>query len=223
MATTERSSELKIHRELEVLGKQGAKKHIRAALCAAAAAPWRNAKEREDRFRGDMVGNDDFIAFERVGGDGPDAGVFMAERPLGYSVPNIVPLEAGRLSRDEYNAVLLDFVESVVEKAADATPLTIALSDDSPTLETLIGLEPAKRLRNFSATANRSTGTGHPSDERMFHAFVVAAYEGDQRIDPNIVERWLSEGDGWQHEAASKIAVEYEQGLALLRYYDEYR
>ena len=100
---------------------------------------------------------------------------------------------------------------------------TVETSKAQKTLEDFASEKVARSLRRFSAAANKSTGAGHPLDERRWHTFLIDAHQDNADLDAPALARWLREDEGWPEDVAHALAVEYETGRALLKSYDAAR
>ena len=80
--------------------------------------------------------------------------------------------------------------------------------------------EAAAALNRFSVTANKSTGSSHPSDRCRWFEFIFAAHRAQGRLDSDILARWLAEVEDWPSEVANDLVIQYEFGIALLTEYD---
>lgn len=80
--------------------------------------------------------------------------------------------------------------------------------------------EAAAALHRFSVTANKSTGSKHPSDRRRWFDFIFAAHRAQSRLDSQILARWLTEVEEWPSEVVEDLVIQYEFGVALLEEYE---
>ena len=138
-----------------------------------------------------------------------------------WYVSNIVPAEKSRLSHDEYNSILEEFFEKYIKPVSTELGFTHKISDSSQTLEDWIGEDAANKLRVFSRSTNRSTGSSHPMDRERWLAFIYAIYDGGCRLPTDRLLRWLIEEDNWPEEWAHDLVLEYEFALSVLRYQDK--
>jgi hypothetical protein len=136
------------------------------------------------------------------------------------SVINIISRRRSSLSHDEYNALLARFVREVLEPSTAGTAARVSMSSADVRLEDLAPAEVAESLRRFSVLANKGTGASHPMDQERWFAFVVAAHRTGRPAEPEMIARWLVEIGGWAPVAAHELAIQYEQQVALLAYYD---
>jgi hypothetical protein len=142
--------------------------------------------------------------------------LFLTDKsPSILYVPNVISPARDRLNFDEYNGILKSFRDNVLSHVKpphaiefDLTRVTIDLSAQLPG-------EVYKRLRAFSAAANKSTGASHPYDRDRWMDFLIEAVESHAPLDSHTLGRWLVEEGEWDPEQASRLAEEYEFGREL--------
>ena len=187
---------------------------VRRALRQHVEAPWRHAEERERDIA------DDIMAFERESDDRfPKSGLSLWNDSEGYRVTNIVPLEIDRLSISSYNDILGDFKNKVIQPASKKSGFRTEVSARRKSITDWTSQEAADALHRFSAVANKSTGSSHPSDQKLWFRFLLSAHKTRGRFDSTLLERWLIEAEEWPPDSATKLIHEYEFGMDLL---DEY-
>lgn len=134
-------------------------------------------------------------------------------------ISNIVPREKGQLTFDEYNFILNEFHHSFIKPLQDKLNIQVTMSSDQQTLEDWISPESAEKLRRFSALANKSTGSSHPNDKERWFDFIVSIVRKDEKLDTLTLRRWLTEEGGWAPDIADELVIQYERGVALIKYY----
>lgn len=214
---------IEMFRHMSLTVATGVVGELRTALIEAATGPWRFDAERAEEIRRNAVSSEDVLLFRHDATELlPAAGLTLWGRNGGYYVPNIVPLETGKLSYAQYNAILTDFIDRVARPVCDRLGAGIELSSGTQSLEDWTTGDVATRLKRFSAAANKSTGASHPMDERRWFDFIVASHRSGTQLDAETLARWLREVEGWDEETAYDLAGDYQNGLALLTYYDEH-
>jgi hypothetical protein len=175
---------------------------------------WKRAFEREENAK---YFNEKAFAFEYIGENSlPNAGLSLFEKEKGiWSVPNIIPIESSQLNVDEYNKILIDFKDSLVDPAIQNTSISVELTKDQIFLEDVVGKEAADALKRFSRLANKSTGYSHGCDEDRWFEFLLAAKKSGKQRSSDILEVTLIE-QGWSEEWARKLASQFEYGERLL-------
>lgn len=183
--------------------------------------PWYYDPDRAVAI-GRTVPDADIVTFGRKASDDfQAAGLALWSRDDGYYVPNIVPIDFGKLSIAQYNAILADFIDRIVRPVAPKFGYSIVATESRQDLEDWTSTDAAKKLRAFSGAANKSTGSSHPLDQRRWFDFIIAVHESSSVIGTDYLARWLQTVEGWDEESAHELAGEYETGLSLLKRYDE--
>ena len=88
------------------------------------------------------------------------------------------------------------------------------------TIDDIVSELVAKKLKIFSAVANKSTGAAHPLDRRRWMDFLVEAHRSETDLSPSMLRRWMCEVEGWSEDIASELTCDYETSRELLNYYD---
>ena len=188
---------------------------FRESLQKCAGAPWRRAVEKEKKLTQDVM------VFERAPEDGiPACGLVLWGQPHGYDVVNIVPQGVNELSVTVYNNVLDDFLQRIVKPASYDSTFQVKLGKREQCITDWTSQEAANALHRFSVTANKSTGSSHPSDRSRWFEFLFAVHRAGGELDTVFLGRWLHEVEGWPREVVDDLVIEYESGLALLTAYD---
>jgi hypothetical protein len=154
----------------------------------------------------------------------PSATLILSQKdPATFYVSNIVPVSKHQLTHGEYNAILEDFYQRVLQPYTGPAGVTANLTGVRAELEHWMSQDTAEKLRRFSACANKGTGSAHPNDRDRWNEFVVAAHRDGSRIEASDLRRWLIEIEGWPPEVADQLALEYEYGRELLAFADGHR
>jgi hypothetical protein len=157
-------------------------------------------------------------------GPRPAATLILAQKDAAsFTVSNIIPVSRHQLAYGEYNTILEDFYERALRPYTGAGGVTANLTSSSAELEHWMSAGTAKKLRRFSACANKGTGSSHPHDRQRWNNFVLAAYRDGSKMGASDLRRWLIELEGWPAEVADQLALEYEFGRELLAFADSYR
>jgi hypothetical protein len=152
------------------------------------------------------------------------ATLILTEREPGtFYVSNIIPVSSDRLSYAEYNTVLEEFFRCVLRPSAEQIGLTAVLTEAQADLDHWMSPAAAAKLRTFSTSANKRTGSAHPQDRQRWNDFVLSAHRDGSRMDASTLQRWLVEVEGWSSEVANQLALEYEYGRELLTFAEEHR
>lgn len=216
------AEEIEVFQDMALQGPIAKRPDLRAALVAAAIAPWQVDLEKSADVAHNAVTSEDVLLFRcESSNDHPAAGLTLWGTDDGYYVPNIVPLTTGSLTYSEYNAVLADFIARVVEPVARLFGFAITTTEPKQVLDDWLSPDVAMKLRRFSGAANKSTGASHPMDERRWFDFLVAVHRSGDKLGADRLARWLHEAEGWDEESAHRLAGSFENALALLAHYDE--
>ena len=188
---------------------------VRQALRQHVKAPWRHAEERERNIP------EDTMAFERESDDYlPRSGLSLWTDSEGYEVVNIVPLEIDHLSISSYNDILGDFMRRVLQPASKTSGFRIEASARRESITDWTSQEAADDLHRFCVLANKSTGSGHPSDQKLWFSFLFSVHKVRGKLNPTLLKRWLIEAEEWPPESAARLIDEYEFGMDLLEEYE---
>ena len=148
-----------------------------------------------------------------------EAYLFITEKETNLlHVSNIIPVESGQLSYDEYNAILLDFFEHIVKPVIEKVNVKIELTDPEITLNEILSSECSRLFAAFSKFANKSTGSSNPADQEKWFSFIKCIDENSEKVNPDTVQKLLID-DGWPENKAIELALEFEFALSLLNFH----
>ncbi|MEZ5455063.1 MAG: hypothetical protein R3F04_02975 [Lysobacteraceae bacterium] len=219
--TTDTPPNIEVFQDLTLWLGQHTSNDVRDALAAQAAAPWRHAPEREQQEAHQDEG--EYFAFERQKQDDlPKIGLVLWKERNELRVTNLVPITSGQLSIQQYNRALTEFKTLIADPVASHLGLKIVLTKQWETLTDWMSSGTADLLRRFSAMANKSTGSSHPSDRARWFAFIIAAHK-EQVQATDRIKQWLIDVEHWHPERAVDLIIEYEYGLELLLQYEQQR
>lgn len=152
-------------------------------------------------------------------------------------VTNIVPLQKGHLTIEEYNSVLDRFYEDIIVPNKNRLVGIQVKGPTSGIFDPLecISKEALTKLELFCNSANKSTGSAHPCDEERWFDFICQTVDDNQVFDYDTIYRflmdeeyWGKNNDGyvgvigrsaWDQEKASELASEYDNYVRLLQFY----
>jgi len=145
--------------------------------------------------------------------------------PKTWEISNIVPDKPGKLSHTEYNAVLDDFFHSFVEGNIRKFDLSVHKTNSFRKLSEFLPKNAFQSFLSFTNLANKSTGYGHPLDEKRWLHFLFCVHEKAPLIelDASLFERFLEESFDWPAKNAYKLSVDFEHSLTLLKAYDNFK
>lgn len=179
---------------------------------------WARDEEREQQLERDFIGGAKSTAIRTPpGGELPDAMLYLY-REVGAgkcSVGNIVPVERGTLSIQQYNGILQSFYDAYVRDRAEQFGLTARLSKEVITSRDVLSEENAHLLHRFSVCANMSTGSGHPADGGRWRDFITSSFRSEEILDSGSLTGLLAD-EGWPDEQIHKLVSEYESAIDVL-------
>lgn len=212
---------IEVFRDLYLRGPIAQRPDLSQALIEAADDPWYYDADRSAAIRRNAPDADILVFGRKASNELRAAGLTLWSQADGYYVPNIVPTEFGSLGIAQYNAILADFIERIVRPVAPQFNYLIDATKAHQDLEDWTSVDAARKLRAFSAAANKSSGASHPMDQRRWFDFIIAVHQSSEAIGTDHLTRWLEEIDGWDEESAHDLAGQYETALSLLQRYDE--
>ena len=214
---------MKVFRDLEISGSASSLMKLIETIESKLENGWTRDREAEKRLEETGSRGEKWFCFSCTEKEGREAAklwfTFKGENTL--YVSNIVPVEFGKLTYDQYNTILKDFHSKFIEPVGQPLGLKYILTSDVKDIEDWVSDETAKKLRRFSAAANR--GLLHPLDRERWFDFLVSAHKESSELDETTLMRWLIEHEKWSEEVASELAEEYENARALLKFYDKAR
>ncbi len=155
----------------------------------------------------------------RFDGEGstPKAELWISIQDKHAEVANIVPLQPGVLSHEEYNDLIARFSVAVRRAVAANRRAKLCESSAHQDVEDWLPPQAATAFREFAANANPSTGGAHPRDQERWHQFITLAHVHEATVRPDLLGRWLQENAQWAEDAANGLVIEYEKGRRLLQ------
>lgn len=139
-----------------------------------------------------------------------------------FQLFNIIPALTRSLSYQEYNFVLGTFYNLVVKGVAKKMDLDAIITAPEKSIEDIIGSDAYNALSRFSKAANKSTGNTNPFDFDRWCDFVFIIHRNDIQLNSDDFSRWLEEDEGWPNELATKLAIDLEYALDILKRYEQY-
>lgn len=209
---------LEVFKDLSIRGDAATLDRLVPAIAGLLPGGWSRDSEAEERLRNPIAGIQ--YVFRFVGrAELPAVSLFIVEDDESLKVSNIVPQQAGSISRGQYNLVVDEFA-SFAGPVAQSMGLTVSLTNDREPITHWLSTAAADELRRFARTANKSTGSAHPADFARWASFLIAAHREQAALDSSTLARWLQEVDQWPEDTAHDLALEYEFARQLLKSYD---
>jgi hypothetical protein len=130
---------------------------------------------------------------------------------------NIIPSNSNRLSKEEYNFILNEFVRVFINRTAADYHAEVILTKPVMDVIDYVDQDVYDALVLFSEMANKSTGHSHPMDEKRWCEFILVSAAKKRRLSVDYLEGWLVD-HGWSSDMANELGLDYEYGLTLLDY-----
>ena len=229
---------MRIYKELIFEGDKSARDHLNTSIYEVFPKDWIKPKE--------SYLLKDYIVADYVGNVVPRAEVSIYYGPETWrkgsvKVGNIVPLEKDQLTIEEYNEILELFYTDIVIPYCKKYPELHIEGPTSDIFEPLnyISKEALDKLTRFCNSANKSTGSSHPSDEKRWFDFICQTVDDKRIFSYDTLYEFLKDEDywgkkdagylgvmgsfAWSEEKASELAAEYENYVRILQYYKNTR
>lgn len=138
-------------------------------------------------------------------------------------VSNITPNKSGQLTYTQYNSIITKFCEEVI-KSYEVKDILVNLSKENFTIEDLAGAETALKLKNWINSANLTTLNTNPYDFKRWCNFIFTSHLTKSKLTSSQFEKYLIEDVKlYDEDLVSKIVLEYEYSLDILKEYDTHR
>ena len=213
---------MEVFKDLTIRGSEDALQDFIEAIMGNVPRGWSRDESRENELKKVALDSEDHqYAFSRESFDGtPGATLFMIQDGETLRFTNIVPHDVGSLTRGQYNALIDDFVDHLVEPVIAGIDVTYEVTAAQVGMTHWLSEEAVGRLERFSSTANKGTGSSHPRDFERWASFLIQAHSEGSSLDAETLQRWLIEEKGWPAETADELAIQYEFARNLLGAYD---
>jgi hypothetical protein len=142
------------------------------------------------------------------------ARLWLDIEPDVWKVTNIVP-ERDSIPPATYNALLISFRNAILPLVS-GTRIAVSKPVMEVGPEHWLSSNAARLLRQFSSTANKSTGAGHPRDRARWNAFVIAAHQDRSTLSGEELRTILVEDENWPEEKANELAILFEHERTVL-------
>ena len=207
---------METYKELSLNGKKEDCIKFKENLLKCSIKNWKISKVEKNEFK--------YIALEYNGDEVCKSTVYIympesTEIEVSYKVVNIVPDRREKLSYKEYNGILMKCSNECIKPCADKYDILCEITGGEVYLEDYMSKEAAKKLRTFSALANKGTGSSHSSDQERWNDFICQVFVDGLENVQGILERWLIEEEKWHYEIATNLIIEFESGISLLEFY----
>lgn len=138
-------------------------------------------------------------------------------------VSNITPNKSGQLTFHQYNSIIDKFYEEIIEKNI-IPEFDVNFSKDEITINDLADKTTISKLKSWIDSSNHSTLNTHPLDFKKWCDFIFTSHNNQSTLTASQLEKYLIEDVKiYDEDLVSKIVLEYEYSLDLLKEYDDYR
>ena len=214
---------MKQFKDLEINGPDEQLNGLLDAFLTKLPAGWNRDTQAEDR--GSIFGFTDWVACYAFTRDAkasdPKVGLTLVHEHNRLNVPNIVPLDPGDLSIDQYNRILDEFKNILCRHLPTDSELRLHTTSEEAAITDWISNQAADLLDQFSSLANKSTGAGHPKDFERWARFLIRTHKDDADLDSDFLLQWLVEKLEWPEDRAERLSRDYEFARNLLKIYDD--
>lgn len=218
------TKKIEVFQDMEIIAPVKLRNELRDALITASVVPWSIDLDRMANAKKNSIISEDVILFKRESDAKlPAAGLTLWGTEKGYYVPNIVPLETGKLTYTQYNTILDDFIVRIALPVSSKFGFKVERSESEQTIDDWLSPRAVIKLKSFSNSANKSTLASHPLDQRRWFDFIITAYLNNDKLKSDMLSRWLYEVDGWDENSAIELAGNFENSISLLTYYSNYK
>jgi hypothetical protein len=151
----------------------------------------------------------------------PPARLMLDKRASsGLYVSSIQPIDGKILSEDQYNAILDRFEEGFLKPVMGNIDVDARIHPFRVKLEKIVSRDAFERLKEFSESANKITL--NRDDRKRWSRFVTQVHRNNSALDSEELNWWL-EKSGWPEPQRHQLVEWYEEGLSMLKEYDEER
>jgi hypothetical protein len=162
-----------------------------------------------------------YYLFNYSGEKYPSADLTILKDDCSDKVVNIIPQKKHELSYDEYNGLLDLFYSDIKQDKFPNLEFIISKSDELHPQDILKN-ETIIALSSFADTANKSTGSAHPSDMKKWCNFICTAFKNNdyKNLSEYYLENFLIEDYNWPSDKAVNLVIEYTFAIELLKYWE---
>ena len=207
------SNQVETYTELVVLQAAGVYEELSEALTAGMEVPW----SRDEETEADLHDASYTVFIRNETANRPGVRLFLIPRDNDVQVANIVPVDHGSISMDEYNGTASEFADRFVRPAAEQLGLDTTLTPPNVDLSEELDPEAFEALRLFSAGANKATGSSHPMDRERWFDFLVKHSRSGRDLSTDFLQQWLM-NNGWSEQVSFDLILQYETARDLLEY-----
>ena len=135
-------------------------------------------------------------------------------------VSSILPVERGLLTEEQYNSILDQFKEGFLKPVVAGLDVEARIDPFRVKMEKILSWKALEKLKVFSDSADKRTI--RPLDRLRWNRLVTQVHMDGSALDSEELNWWL-EDTGWAEEPRHQLIEWYEEGLSMLKEYDEER
>ena len=135
-------------------------------------------------------------------------------------VSNIMPIDRKPLTDEQYNQILDRFHKEFLGPNLDGVAVNAMIYPFRVKMEKILSREGLEKLESFSKTTDKVT-LG-PLARRRWFRFITQVHMDGSVLDSEELDWSLCEA-GWPEEQRRQLIEWYEEGLSMLKDYDEAR
>jgi hypothetical protein len=213
---------MKAHRDLRVTGTADSLGRLMEVLSRSLPEGWVRDGSREKKVRDEIPGSyrPQYCFVSLPTGDTPSAEIWFAGKGDSQLYVSAIVSRGRNMTLEECNALIMEFHDSVLAPEASRAGLHIDVEPEEQGPENWMTTPTAKLLRSFSGIAKGSHSRSHPLDTERWIMFLIAAHRENAEVNATGLAEWLMH-EGWGHDAASSLAIEYDLVRDLLKTYDK--
>jgi hypothetical protein len=133
---------------------------------------------------------------------------------------SILPVERVLLTEEQHNSILDQFKEGFLKPVVAGLNVEARIDPFRVKMEKILSWKALDKLQLFSDSADKQTI--RPLDRLRWNRFVTQVHIDSSALDSEELDWWL-EDSGWPEEPRRRLAEWYEEGLSMLKEYDEER
>jgi hypothetical protein len=207
--------------ELIIRGEPAEMAKLVERIEAAPENGWKRDRAIEERLWRPANARPSTYCFTTPSGlDQPPAHLLVWNMRDRLEVSSILPVERVLLTEDQYNGILDQFKEGFLEPVVAGLDVEARIDPFRVKLEEIVSREAFEKLEAFSESADKRT-IG-PPDRHRWSRFVTQVHIDGSALDSEELDWWLGES-GWPEEPRHRLLEWYEEGLSMLKDYDEAR
>jgi hypothetical protein len=152
--------------------------------------------------------------------DQPPAHLLLWKLRDRLEVSSILSVDRVGLTEEQYNQILEKFQEGFLKPVVNGLHLEARIDLFRVKLEKILSWKAVEKLKLFSELADQQTL--RPLDRLRWNRFVTQVHIDNSALDSEELDWWL-QNSGWLEAPRQRLVEWYEEGLSMLKEYDEER